>query len=99
MHGSVPLCTKDLIRSESIHIPMKSYITMMFSTEGSLPSTVVDRLQMIGFKPCAGNYDFVYEWDKNATIEDTIYFADKIHEVLKDMGVLFSLETDEALEL
>ena len=78
---------------------MKSYITMMFSTEGSLPSKVVDRLQMIGFKPCSGNYDFVYEWDKNATIEDSIYFADKIHEVLSDMGVLFSLETDEILEI
>ena len=78
---------------------MNSYITMMFSTEGSLPSQVVDRLQMIGFKPCTGNYDFVYEWDKNATIEDTIYFADKIHEVLNGMGVLYSLETDEVLEL
>lgn len=74
---------------------MKTYLTVMFSTEGSLPSEVVDRLQMIGFKPCTGNYDFVYEWDKNANLEDTIYFADKIHEVLKDMGVLFSTETDE----
>ena len=74
---------------------MKTYLTVMFSTEGSRPSDVVDRLQMIGFRPYAGNYDFVYEWDKNATLEDTIYFADKIHEVLKDMGVLFSTETDE----
>ncbi len=76
---------------------MKTYLTVMFSTEGSLPSEIVDRLQMIGFKACTGNYDFVYEWGKNATVDDTIYFADKVHEVLKDMGVLFRLETDEAL--
>ena len=75
---------------------MKTYLTVMFNTEGSLPSEIVDRLQMIGFKPCTGNYDFVYEWCKNASVGDTIYFADKVHEVLKDMGVLFRLETDEA---
>ena len=74
---------------------MRTYLTVMFSTEGSLPSEIVDRLQMIGFKACTGNYDFVYEWDNNATLEDTIYFADKVHEVLKDMGVLFSTETDD----
>jgi len=73
---------------------MKTYLTVMFSTEGGLPSDVVDRLQMIGFKPCTGNYDFVYEWGRNATIEDTIYFADKVHEVLKGMVVLFKMETD-----
>ena len=77
---------------------MRTYLTVMFSTEGSHPSEVVDRLQMIGFKPCTGNYDFVYEWDNNATLEDTIYFADKVHEVLKGMGVLFSTETDDMPE-
>jgi len=76
---------------------MRTYLTVMFSTEGSLPSEVVDRLQMIGFRPCTGNYDFVYEWDKNAEVEDTIFFADKVHEVLKEMGVYFRLETDEVM--
>ncbi len=75
---------------------MKTYLTIMFSTEGYKPSEVVDRLQMIGFKPCTGNYDFVYEWGKNASVDDSIYFADKVHEVLKNMGVLFHLETDDA---
>ena len=74
---------------------MRTYLTVMFSTEGSHPSEVVDRLQMIGFKPCTGNYDFVYDWDKSASVEETIYFADKVHEVLRGMGVLFSMETDE----
>ena len=67
---------------------------MMFSTEGSKPSEVVDRLYNIGFKPTTGNYDFVYEWDKETTLNETIFFADKIHELLKDMGVTFRLETD-----
>ena len=73
---------------------MRTYLTMMFSTKGARPSDVDERLQMIGFRPTTGNYDFVYEWDKNATVQETIYFADKIHEILKDMGVMFRLETD-----
>ena len=73
---------------------MKTYLTITFDSEGSKPSEVVERLAMLGFKPAQGNYDFVYDWDKNATLEDTIYFADKVHEVLKGMGVLFSTETD-----
>jgi hypothetical protein len=67
---------------------------MMFNTEGGRPSDIVERLQMIGFRPTTGNYDFVYEWDRNATVEDTIYFADKLHETLKGLGVLFKLETE-----
>lgn len=78
---------------------MRTYLTVMFSSDGDLPSEVVDRLQMIGFKPCTGNYDFVYEWGRNATVEDSIDFADKVHGVLKGMGVLFKLETDSDEEL
>lgn len=77
---------------------MRTYLTMMFNTEGGRPSDIVERLQMIGFKPTTGNYDFVYEWDKNATIEDTIYFADKIHGTLKGLGVMFKLETEVVSE-
>ncbi len=74
---------------------MKTYLTVLFSTRGGRPSDVVERLQMIGFKATTGNYYFVYEWDKNATVDDTIYFADKVHETLKGQGVLFRLETEQ----
>jgi hypothetical protein len=73
---------------------MRTYLTVMFSTEGPLPSEIVNRLQMIGFKPTTGNYDFVYDWGKNASVDETIFFADKIHEVLNGMGVMFRLETE-----
>ncbi len=78
----------------SILIPMKTYMTMMFSTEGAKPSEVADRLSNIGFKPTTGNYDFVYEWDSHATVNEAVYFADKVHELLKGMDVTFRLETE-----
>jgi hypothetical protein len=65
----------------------------MFNSDGAKPSEVVDRLHALGFRPTKGNFDFAYEWDKNATIDDTIWFADQIYATLKGMKVVFKLET------
>jgi hypothetical protein len=72
---------------------MISYLTVMFNSEGEKPSMVVDRLHALGFKPTTGNYDFVYEWSKKASIKEAIWFADKIQETLKGLNVIFKLET------
>lgn len=72
---------------------VKTYLTVYFNSEGATPSEVTDRLCMLGFKPMQGTYDFVYEWDKKATVKDAIWFADKIHEILKGYNVLFKLDT------
>ncbi len=80
---------------------MKSYLTLTFNSEGAKPSEVVERLNMLGFKPTHGAYDFIYEWGKNATVQDAIWFSDKIHEALNGCNVLFTLETmciDEIIE-
>jgi len=72
---------------------MKTYMKVMFNSEGARPSEIVSRLHMIGFRVTSGNYDFIYEWDKNATVEDSLFLADKVHEVLRGLNVIFKLET------
>lgn len=72
---------------------MLTYITVMFSSEGAKPSKVFDALNNMGFKPTTGNYDAMYTWDKEATLEDAIFLADKVVATLKGMGVLVKLET------
>ena len=72
---------------------MKTYITVFFGTEGAKPSKVFDALNNLGFEPTTGNYDGVYSWDKQATLEDAINLADKIIATLKGMGVMVKLET------
>ena len=73
---------------------MKTYLTIMFNSEGSMPSEVRDQLLNLGFKAAAGNYDFVYEWDKEeVTVEDLVWFADKIHSTLRKNNVLFTIES------
>ena len=73
---------------------MKTYLTIIFNSEGSTPSEVRNQLLNMGFKVTKGNYDFVYEWDKeSATKEELVWFADKVHTTLRKANVCFTIET------
>jgi hypothetical protein len=73
---------------------MKTYLRILFSSEGASPSEIKDLLLNMGFKAAKGNYDFVYEWDEeSAEIDELVWFADKVHSALKNSHVLFDIET------
>lgn len=72
---------------------MITYLTVTFSSEGALPSEVMETLHGLGFEPTTGSYDFVYRWGNKATVEDAIYLADKVHLTLKGKQVFFKLQT------
>jgi len=73
---------------------MKTYLTIIFNSEGGSPSEIQNQLLNLGFKVTKGNYDFVYEWDKtSASKEELVWFADKIHSALKKANVYFKIET------
>ena len=73
---------------------MKTYLKLLFNSEGAPPSEVKNQLLDMGFKATRGNYDFVYEWKNEKTeLEDLIWFADKVHAALKNSSVYFSIDT------
>jgi hypothetical protein len=73
---------------------MKTYLKILFNSEGDSPSEVKDMLLNMGFKATKGNYDFVYEWNKELTdVEELVWFADKVHSALKNSKVYFDIET------
>ena len=73
---------------------MKTYLKIMFNSEGSSPSDVKNQLLNMGFEATKGNYDFVYDWGKDyANLDDLIFFADKVHSALKKSNVYFTIET------
>jgi len=73
---------------------MKTYLKILFNSEGRSPSEVKDLLLNMGFKANKGNYDFVYEWDEeSAEIDELIWFADTVHSALAECKVLFEIET------
>jgi len=72
---------------------MKTYLTIWFSSEGAEPSTVAQKLQSMGFKPIKGHYDHVYDWKKEATLEDVLQLLNNVHQTLKGLKVLYKIET------
>ncbi|MDH7517184.1 MAG: hypothetical protein QHH19_02420 [Candidatus Thermoplasmatota archaeon] len=73
---------------------MKTYLKIMFNSEGSAPSEIKNQLMNMGFKATKGNYDFVYEWNqKSVDVDELVWFADKIHSALKKSKVYFTIET------
>jgi hypothetical protein len=68
-------------------------LTIWFSSEGAEPSLVAQKLQSMGFKPVRGRYDHVYDWKREATIDEVLELCDNIHETLKGMKVLYKIET------
>ncbi len=73
---------------------MKTYLKIMFNSEGVSPSDIKNQLLNMGFMATKGNYDFVYDWGKDfADVDDLVFFADKIHATLKKSNVNFTIET------
>lgn len=73
---------------------MKTYLKIMFNSEGSTPSDIKNQLLNMGFTATKGNYDFVYEWkEESVDIDELVWFADKVHSVLKKNKVYFTIET------
>jgi len=70
-----------------------TYLTLTFSSEGSKPSQIISTLESIGFKPSTGFYDFQYEWEDTASLDDVVMLADKVSTTLKGMKTSFKMET------
>lgn len=71
----------------------KTFLTLWFSSEGKTPTSVVMKLQEIGFKPTRGKHDFVYEWGQQINLEDIFQLGDTVHKTIKGLKVLYKLET------
>jgi hypothetical protein len=72
---------------------METYLRVTFHSEGARPSEVADRLQVFGFVPTQGNYDFVYDWNGSANREQLLDLFDEVTRLLRGYGVLFEIET------
>ena len=81
------------IKAESGSRCVKTFLIVWFNTEGLAVSEVTGRLMDMGFKPVTGKYDFVYDWGKNASLDDALTIGDRVRSTLSDCNVAFKLET------
>jgi hypothetical protein len=55
---------------------MKTYLHIMFNSEGVTPSEIKNQLMNMGFQATKGNYDFVFDWGKEqASIDELVFFC------------------------
>jgi len=73
---------------------MKTYLTIWFCSEGGSPLEVVQRLRSLGFEPLKGYHDHVYDWKRKAELMEILELANKVHETLKGLKVIYKLETE-----
>jgi len=74
---------------------MKTFLLLQFDSEGAPFSQVADLLEDIGFRPQAEGYDFVYDWNRPATVRESLEFADRIQATLKGTRVRFRIESSD----
>ncbi|UCH32046.1 MAG: hypothetical protein JSV05_01230 [Candidatus Bathyarchaeota archaeon] len=72
----------------------KTYLRLWFSTEGASPTSVLVKLQELGFKPTSGQHDFVYDWGRPIKLDELFELGNQVHKELKRMKVLYRLETE-----
>jgi hypothetical protein len=75
----------------------RTYLVIYFGTKGMKPTEVANEIESLGFKTSFGSVDFVYEWKEKPTKEQVLELADKVHDKLKDSGVIFNLDTQKQL--
>lgn len=74
---------------------MKTFLKIWLNSTGEKSTSVNDVLTSMGFEPETGPHDYVYNWNDNATIDDALKMADRIHSILSGFNVLFKLKTVE----
>ena len=72
---------------------MKTYLLVQMDSEGATPSEVAELLEDLGFRPHQGGYDFVYDWTRDASVSESLAFADRIQAALRGKNVLFRIES------
>ena len=72
---------------------MRTYVRMIFQSEGASPSEVLKVMHELGFEESMGMHDFVYRWKEQATFDDVIALVSGMHGRLKGMLVSYEITT------
>jgi len=74
---------------------VQTFLLLQLSSEGSTYPEIAETLEDLGMRPHREGYDFVYEWDRPATVHESLEFADRVQEALRGKRVFFRIESTE----
>lgn len=74
---------------------MRTYLLLQLDSEGASFSEIAEVLEDMGFRHQQGGYDFVYDWARDATVQESLQFADRVQAALRGKNVFFRVESTE----
>jgi hypothetical protein len=72
---------------------MRTYVRMIFQSEGASPQVVVKLMHDLGFEESMGMHDFVYRWTDKASVDQVVELASRMHDRLKGLHVSYEITT------
>jgi hypothetical protein len=72
---------------------MRTYVRMIFSSEGAAPQKVVRVMRDLGFEESMGMHDFVYKWKDKASIDEVLRLVTDMHDRIKGLNVNYEITT------
>ncbi|MCI4351322.1 MAG: hypothetical protein L3K15_07405 [Thermoplasmata archaeon] len=72
---------------------MRTYVRMIFSSEGADPQSVLKVMREIGFEESMGMHDFVYKWKEKASLDEVIRLTTEMHQKMKGLKVSYEITT------
>jgi hypothetical protein len=70
----------------------KTYLVMYFNGDEKITS-IVKKVESIGFHSALGPVDFEFEWESEPTKEQVFDLCDHLCEALKGTGAIFNIDT------
>ena len=72
---------------------MRTYVRMIFHSEGASPLDVLKAMRELGFEESMGMHDFVYKWKDKAALDDVIRLISSMHSRMKGLNVSYEITT------
>lgn len=78
---------------------MKTYIRLIYNSQGPKPSEIYKILKDHNFVPVVGEYDFVYDWgeDRAPDMSEILTKLDNFHSALTQHNVIYEVTTSDPM--
>lgn len=72
---------------------MRTYVRMIFHSEGADPLSVLKVMRELGFEQSMGMHDFVYSWKERTTLDEVLKLVSTMHGRIKGLNVNYEITT------
>ncbi len=72
---------------------MRTYVRMIFNSEGANPQQIVSLMRQMGFEESMGMHDFVYKWKDRASLDEVLKLVSDMHTRMKGLQVNYEVTT------